>query len=100
MKPTGYVRKVDDLGRLVIPVEVRRSLGIGVGDGVEVWVSGSDIVLLKYRPPCIFCGATEGLERFRGKGLCRECIGLLAKRLGDRGPQEASECGGSTPKPR
>lgn len=78
MKPTGIVRKVDDLGRLVIPIEVRRSLGIDAGDGIEVWVNGSDIVLVKHRPTCIFCGTTEGLERFRGKSLCRGCIEGLA----------------------
>lgn len=78
LKPTGFVRKVDELGRLVIPMETRRQLGIEAGDGVEILVSGSDVVLQKYRPGCVFCGVAEGLERYRGKWVCGECCRLMA----------------------
>jgi transcriptional pleiotropic regulator of transition state genes len=71
------VRQVDEMGRVVIPMEVRRQLGIEAGDGVEFLVNGGDIVLQKYRPGCVFCGNVNGLERYRGKWVCGECCRLL-----------------------
>lgn len=80
MRQRVVVRELDGLGRVVIPIEVRRLLGIKAGDGVEILVNGDDIVFQKYRPGCVFCGAAEGLERFRGKWVCGECVRLLAGR--------------------
>ncbi len=77
MKPTGFVRRLDGLGRVVLPAEVRRQLGIQTGDGVEILVNGGDIVLQKYRPGCVFCGTGDGLERYRGKWVCGQCLRLL-----------------------
>ena len=56
MKATGVVRKIDELGRIVLPVELRRTLNIGVKDSMEIFVDGDCIVLKQYRPCCIFCG--------------------------------------------
>lgn len=80
MKATGVVRKVDELGRVVIPMELRRTLGIGEKDGLEIFVNGQDIVLRKYAPGCVICGAVdEELKAFRGKLQCVGCINEFAK---------------------
>jgi AbrB family transcriptional regulator, transcriptional pleiotropic regulator of transition state genes len=78
MASSGIRRKVDDLGRVVIPASIRRSLGIREGDAVEVMVEGERVVLSKPRESCVFCGREEeGLRTFRGRLLCRECLGGL-----------------------
>lgn len=82
MKSTGIVRKVDDLGRVVIPVELRRTLGIEERDALEIYVDEEKIVLKKYEPACIFCGSAEGIENFRGRNICRECAAALVSKAG------------------
>ena len=72
MKATGIVRKVDHLGRIVLPVELRRTQGIEVNDPIEIYVDGAQIILKKYGPACIFCGETTERE-FRGKLVCMRC---------------------------
>jgi transcriptional pleiotropic regulator of transition state genes len=79
LKPTGFVRLLDGLGRIVIPMELRRRLGIQSGDGVEILVNGSDLILQKWLPGCIFCGNTEGLTKYRSKWMCVECADLLGR---------------------
>lgn len=79
MKATGIVRKVEDLGRLVIPVELRRTLGIEIGDGLEIFTDGDSIVLKKYEPTCIFCGEANDVMDYRGKKICQKCLTLLRK---------------------
>ena len=73
MKATGIVRKVDDLGRIVLPIDVRRERGIEPKDDVEIYVDGDNIVLQKYRPHCVFCGGQEDLIEFQGKRVCLSC---------------------------
>lgn len=73
MKSTGIVRKVDELGRVVIPIELRRTLGIEVKDSLEIYVDGEKIILKKYEPACIFCGNADDVKVFRGRNICREC---------------------------
>lgn len=74
MKATGIVRKVDELGRVVLPIELRRTYGIAVGDSLEIYVNGKDIVLRKYAPGCTFCGIAEGDHvMLRGKLVCSDC---------------------------
>lgn len=82
MKSTGIVRKVDDLGRVVIPIELRRTLGIEERDALEIYVDEEKIVLKKYEPACVFCGNAEGIENFRGKNICRECAEALISKAG------------------
>lgn len=78
MKATGIVRKVDHLGRIVLPAELRRTQGIEVNDPIEIYVDGAQIILKKYEPACIFCG--EATEReFRGKRVCRRCAKEAAR---------------------
>ncbi|MBR6953776.1 MAG: AbrB/MazE/SpoVT family DNA-binding domain-containing protein [Clostridia bacterium] len=79
MKSTGVVRQLDNLGRVVLPIELRRTMGIGVKDLLEVYVDGEDIILRKYQPACLFCGSMENVTEFRGKNICRNCMNELRK---------------------
>ncbi len=74
MKSTGIVRKVDELGRVVIPIELRRTLGIGEKDALEIFVDGEKIVLKKYEPACIFTGNAENLIFYKGKMVSEESV--------------------------
>ena len=74
MKATGIVRKVDELGRIVLPIELRRTLDIAERDPLEIYVDGSSIVLTKYQPACIFCGDSTDITSFKGKNLCSACL--------------------------
>ncbi len=74
MKSTGIVRKVDELGRVVIPIELRRTLGIGEKDSLEIYVDGDHIVLKKYEPSCVFTGDSDDLVYFKGKMISKSCI--------------------------
>ncbi|MGI6614527.1 MAG: AbrB/MazE/SpoVT family DNA-binding domain-containing protein [Dethiobacteria bacterium] len=79
MKSTGIVRKVDELGRIVIPIELRRTLGIDVKDALEIYVDGEKIVLKKYEPACLFCGNADNVKHYCNRIICRECIEKLAR---------------------
>ena len=74
MKSTGIVRKVDELGRIVLPIELRRTLDIAEKDQLEIFVEGSSIVLKKYRPTCIFCDSVRDVAIYRGKNICPKCL--------------------------
>ncbi|WP_322905362.1 AbrB/MazE/SpoVT family DNA-binding domain-containing protein [Paenibacillus campi] len=74
MKATGIVRKVDELGRVVIPIELRRIMNIDVKDGLEIFVDSDRIILKKYEPSCIFTGDTEDLIYFKGKLISRNVV--------------------------
>ena len=74
MKSTGIIRKVDELGRVVIPIELRNKFDIQVKDPIEIFVDGSAIVLKKYEPNCIFCGAEEDCIDFEGQLICKNCV--------------------------
>jgi len=73
MKATGIVRKVDDLGRIVLPIELRRSLGIDIKDPIEIYVDEDTIILRKHDPACVFCGGTKNIVSYRGKNICSDC---------------------------
>ena len=77
MKATGIARPVDPLGRVVIPVELRRNLGIKTDDSLEVFVDGEFIMLKKYEPACIFCGNAKDVQNIHGKNICRTCLDEL-----------------------
>ncbi len=79
MKATGIVRKVDELGRVVIPIELRRIMNIDVKDGLEIFVDSDRIILRKYEPSCIFTGETEDLVYFKGKLISRNIINELTE---------------------
>ncbi len=74
MKATGIVRKVDELGRIVLPIELRRTLGIQIKDPIEIYVDGDYILLKKYEPACVFCGNAKDVVRVHDKNVCADCI--------------------------
>ena len=74
MKSTGIVSKVDELGRIVLPIEMRRTLDIGEKDALEIYVEGSSVILKKYKPSCVFCDATKDITVFKGKNICPKCL--------------------------
>ena len=77
MKSTGIVRRIDELGRIVLPAELRRTLDIGERETMEIFVDGSNIVLKKYRPSCIFCDSLRDISLFKGKNVCSRCLRQL-----------------------
>jgi len=74
MKSTGVVRRVDELGRIVIPIELRRTLDIAEKDALEIYVDGEQIILKKYEPACIFCGDARDVSNYKGKNICKSCL--------------------------
>ncbi len=79
MKSTGIVRKVDELGRIVLPIELRRTLDIAERDPLEIYVDGESIILKKYQQSCIFCGESSNISNFKGKNICTACMEQLQK---------------------
>jgi len=81
MKSTGIVRRVDELGRIVLPIELRRTLDITERDSLEIYVDGASIVLKKYQPACIFCNDARDVIVYKGKNICANCLRELKDRL-------------------
>ncbi len=77
MKATGIVRKLDQLGRIVIPKELRTTFDLNEDDPIEIYVEGSDIILRKYQPACIFCGEATDIIQFEGKNVCKKCLAKM-----------------------
>ncbi|MGI6488264.1 MAG: AbrB/MazE/SpoVT family DNA-binding domain-containing protein [Syntrophomonadaceae bacterium] len=82
LKSTGVVRKVDELGRIVIPIELRRTMGIEEKDALEIYVDNEKIILKKYEPACIFCGNAENVQNYKGKNICSSCLTEISKQVG------------------
>ena len=78
MKSTGIIRKVDDLGRIVLPIELRRTMDIAERDDLEIYIENDRIILQKFEPACIFCGSSEDLISYRGKNVCQDCVKKMA----------------------
>lgn len=81
MKSTGIVRKVDELGRIVLPIELRRTLDINEKDSLEIYVDGNQIILKKYEPACIFCNNASDVVNYKGRNICKECIAQMVSAL-------------------
>jgi transcriptional pleiotropic regulator of transition state genes len=79
MKSTGIVRKVDELGRVVLPIELRRTMDIAEKDPIEIFVDGATIILKKYEPACIFCADARDVIVYKGKNICSGCLSELKK---------------------
>lgn len=77
MKSTGIVRKVDELGRIVLPIELRRTLDIAERDSLEIYVEAGQIILKKYQPACVFCEEAGNITNFKGKNICSGCVDTL-----------------------
>ncbi|MBE0475606.1 MAG: AbrB/MazE/SpoVT family DNA-binding domain-containing protein [Coriobacteriia bacterium] len=80
MNDTGIVRRVDDLGRIVIPMELRRTLGIHVKDPMAILVEGERIILEKHKDACVLCGTQEEIHEVKGRPMCEECIEAIRNR--------------------
>lgn len=74
MKATGIVRRIDELGRVVLPIELRRTMNLEVRDPVEIFMEGDSIVLRKYEAACLFCGGRRQIMDFKGKKICSDCL--------------------------
>ena len=81
MKSTGIVRKVDELGRIVLPIEMRRTLDIAEKDTLEVYVEGDSIILRKYQDACVFCDSVRDLVSYNGRCVCQDCIAMLSRKI-------------------
>lgn len=79
MKSTGIVRQVDDLGRIVVPKELRKTLDIAERDALEIYTEGDTIILKKYEPSCIFCNEAKEVINYRGKNICKHCLDEMRK---------------------
>lgn len=79
MKATGIVRKIDELGRVVLPMELRRNLNLNVKDSIEIYVEEDRIILKKYESRCIFCGDNTNISNFKDKNVCEKCKKELTK---------------------
>ena len=79
MKATGIVRPIDELGRVVIPKELRKVFQIKNRDSMEIFVEKDMIILKKYEPACIFCGNAKDVEHIHGKNVCRNCLDEMKK---------------------
>jgi transcriptional pleiotropic regulator of transition state genes len=79
MKAKGIVRRLDDLGRIVLPIEMRRSFDLAEHDRVEICAQDDTIILRKYEPNCIFCGGARDLKEYRGKQICAKCAQSIGK---------------------
>ncbi len=74
------MRRIDELGRVVLPIELRRTMNLSVRDPVEIFIEGESIVLRKFEAACLFCGGGHQLTTFRGKQICAECLRQLKEK--------------------
>lgn len=81
MKSTGIVRQVDELGRIVLPIELRRTMNINTKDSMEIYTDGNQIILKKYEPACIFCNNASDIIQYHGKNICKDCLREMTKEL-------------------
>lgn len=74
MKSLGMVRPIDTLGRIVVPIEIRKMLDLKAGDGVELFSDKDRIILKKYAPSCVFCGEADNVITYKDKKICKDCL--------------------------
>ena len=79
MKATGIIRRVDELGRVVIPIEIRNKFEISEKDPIEIYVDGSNIILKKYEPNCVFCDNPKNLVKYKNKLVCNKCLKQISE---------------------
>lgn len=81
MKSTGIVRRVDELGRIVLPVELRRTMDIAERDALEIFTDDDIIILKKNQPTCVFCDGSKNIVSYKGKNICSTCIATLTTKI-------------------
>lgn len=89
MKAIGIVRKIDELGRIVLPIETRNLLGIKTKDALEIYMDKDSIVLRKYEPACMFCGSADETISFSGKLICKECYNKIGAQFAADNAEQA-----------
>ena len=77
MKKSCFVRKIDELGRIVLPIEIRHTLDIKERDSLEIFLNDDGVFIKKYMPSCVFCNSSVGLKNFSEKNICKNCIKKL-----------------------
>lgn len=93
MKVTGIVRKIDGLGRIVLPIELRKMLHLSFGDALEIFVEDDNIILKKYEPFCIFCGGSQQLTAYEGKNVCAHCAAALGAGATEKARRDTGQLG-------
>ena len=96
MKSTGIVRRIDEMGRIVLPAELRRTMDIGERETMEIFTDGPSIVLKKYTPACIFCDSGRSVSLFKGKSVCARCLRQLRESSTESGAPEDHPCRAGT----
>lgn len=86
MKATGIVRKIDDLGRIVLPKELRKTMNIDRKDPMEIYVDEDSVILKKYQPACIFCGNADDTFEYKSKTICKDCL----EKMDEKGTKETA----------
>lgn len=81
MKSTGVVRKVDELGRIVLPISIRQTMDINEKDPLEIFTDDNRIILQKYHPACVFCNNADRIVYFNNKRICRDCLEKIKTQL-------------------
>ena len=81
IKSTGIVRKIDRLGRIVLPSELRKTLDLQIDDSAEIYTDGQSIILKKLSSACIFCGDASNIIKYNGKNICKDCIKNINKKI-------------------
>ena len=81
MKSTGMVRMVDHLGRIVLPIEIRKTMDIKEKDPIEIYTDENKIILMKYHPACVFCSNADNVVYFNGKRICEDCLKKIKTQL-------------------
>lgn len=81
MKSTGIVRRIDELGRIVLPIELRNKMDIQNKDSIEIFVDDDKIILKKYVPACLFCGNADDVVMFKGKLVCKHCLAEMGRQI-------------------
>lgn len=81
MKSTGIVRNVDHLGRIVLPIEIRKTMSIAEKDPLEIFTDDDKIILMKYHPACVFCNNADNVIYFNGKRICADCLKKIKEQL-------------------
>lgn len=77
MKPTGFVKKIDEMGRIVIPKNVRKTIGAEIGDSLQFFIDGDNIIMKKFSQSCVFCGSESDLTELNEKYICADCAAKL-----------------------
>ena len=90
MKSTGIIRKVDNFGRIVLPIEIRNHFDIDIRDQIEIYTDIDKIVLKKFELSCLFCGKNEDIVEYKGKSICDSCLKAV-NTLGELTRQECHD---------